>query len=143
MPKEIRKKKMGVERLPKASTTLSKEEKEDLLSPIKPLNFRVAKREHTVGYLYLLNRKINALRNISRLGNDIDEVALKFSAEMVYKTLVDMQGLLNEYMQLKDELLYNNYAIETEKCKNCVHLDQFTSLCVDCVEEANMKYDKV
>ena len=98
---------------------LTKDEKDDLMSNMKPLNFKIAKREHSVGYLYLLQDKIRKIERIPKLGDQFPHY--KFPTEMVYKTLVDFECVLDDYISMKDLLLYQKYARDSEKqvCFDC------------------------
>ena len=100
---------------------LTKSEIVELKTPIKQLNFKYANREHAYGYMKLLENKINAIREISRLGKDFDD-SIKFDSQFVYKLLVDAWQVMDDYLRLKDEFLYIKYSkIEKEKltCESC------------------------
>ena len=75
-----------------------------------PLNFKFAKREQAVGYLNLLQDKIGTVRRCTRLGEDFSQLSLKFGTEFVYKMMVDLYVLLDDYLRLKDQMLYQKYA---------------------------------
>ena len=104
---------------------LSREEKNSLMTSIEPLNIRCAKRDHAVGYLHLLEKKIHAIRQCTRLGKDFDNLKLNFNTEFVYKVLIDMFVLMDDYLKLKDTFLYKKYAEDSDKsdcmfaCNNC------------------------
>lgn len=87
---------------------LTKEEKNNLQTPVKNLNFKYASRPHALNYITGLKKKIDALEE-SRLGKDWDN-SLKFSSEFVYKLLVDAWRCMMDYISLKDENLYTKYA---------------------------------
>ena len=106
---------------------LSPSEKICLRSSIKPLNFKFAKREHVVGYLNLLKSKIGAIRRCTRLGKDFSQLPLKFGTEFVYKMMVDMFVLLDDYLRLKDQMLYQKCA---EDCRSLAF-----PACDDCETE--------
>ena len=92
-----------------------------LKKPIKQLNFKYATREHAFGYINLLEHKINAIREISRFGKDFDD-SIKFDSQFVYYLLVDAWLVMNDYLRLKDEFLYQKYAkTEEDKltCESC------------------------
>ena len=132
-----------VPRLPKKFAKLDDEELEDLLDPIRPIDFKIAAREHSLGYLHLINRKIVALRDISRLGKDISQVKLNFSAAMDYITLLDFASLLDEHIRMKDEFLYYKYAINVQPCLDCEIDGDYKSLCIDCMEKVNENNDNM
>ena len=77
-----------------------------MLSSIKPLNVRCANREQVVGCLYLLEQKINALKKCTRQGQNFDQFEINFSSEFVYKALLDLFFALEDYLHVKDTLLY-------------------------------------
>ena len=132
-----------IKRYPKKFGKLSKKEKEDLLTPLCNLNFKTAKRDDLISYSYLLNKKVVALRDISRLGKDISEVDLNFDAVMVYETLCDFTNLLDAYVNVKDDFLYNTYAKDSINCCPQCHADGcYKHLCVDCLETNNRRIDK-
>ena len=132
-----------IKRFPKKFGRLSKKEKNDLLTPLENINFKTAKREDLITYSYLLNKKIVALRDISRLGKDICEVDMKFDAYMVYETLCDFTNLLDSYVNVKDDLVYTTYAKDFVNCCPQCHADGcFKYLCVDCLETNNRTIDQ-
>ena len=132
-----------IKRYPKKFGKLSKKEKDDLLNPLYNINFKTANREDIITYSYLLNKKVVALRDISRLGKDISEIDLNFDAVMVYETLCDFTNLLDAYVSVKDDLLYNNYAKDYINCCPQCHADGcYKYLCVDCLETNNRSIDK-
>ena len=98
---------------------LTLKQKECLLSSIKPLNVRCANREQVVGYLYLLEQKINALKKCTRQGQNFDQFEINFSSEFVYKALLDLYFALEDYLHVKDTLLYVQYTQEGNRNLIC------------------------
>ena len=94
---------------------LSKQEKESLLFPMTRLNMKKANREDMVNYLYSLEQKIHAIRQCTRLGKELYALKLNFDTEFVYNILIDMFVLMDDYVELKDKVLYNKYAKDCEK----------------------------
>lgn len=109
---------------------LTKQEKTSLLTPMKPLNFKYANRPHAICYMNLLEAKINAIREVTRLGKDFGDNQFKFTTEFVYHALVDMWQVMDAYLTIKDELLYAKYAEGEENkyfCEDCNVLTKFSA----------------
>lgn len=101
--------------------TLNDEEKLCLVDSIKPINVRFANREQVFGYLYLLERKINTIEAYTSQGKFFENFNVHFSSEFVYKALVDLAVTMQDYLRVKDMLLYREYAKEAENdlCSEC------------------------
>ena len=97
--------------------TLTRQEKVSLLSPVKPIDVKYANREQIVDYLCLLEKKIVAIRECTRLGKDFENLSLNFNTEFVYIVLSDLYITMTDYLKVKDMLLYQDYS---EANKNCI-----------------------
>ena len=104
-------------RLQKDFGTLTRREKVCLLSPVKPIDVKYANREQIVEYLCLLEKKIVAIRECTRLGKDFENLSLNFNTEFVYIVLSDLYITMTDYLKVKDMLLYQDYS---EANKNCI-----------------------
>ena len=100
--------------------TLTRQEKVSLLSPVKPIDVKYANREQIVDYLCLLEKKIVAIRECTRLGKDFENLSLNFNTEFVYIVLSDLYITMTDYLKVKDMLLYQDYS---EANKNCIERD--------------------
>ena len=107
-------------RLQKDFGTLTRREKVCLLSPVKPIDVKYANREQIVEYLCLLEKKIVAIRECTRLGKDFENLSLNFNTEFVYIVLSDLYITMTDYLKVKDMLLYQDYS---EANKNCIEKD--------------------
>ena len=107
-------------RLQKDFGTLTRQEKVCLLSPVKPIDVKYANREQIVEYLCLLEKKIVAIRECTRLGKDFENLSLNFNTEFVYIVLSDLYITMTDYLKVKDMLLYQDYS---EANKNCIERD--------------------
>ena len=107
-------------RLQKDFGTLTRREKVCLLSPVKPIDVKYANREQIVEYLCLLEKKIVAIRECTRLGKDFENLSLNFNTEFVYIVLSDLYITMTDYLKVKDMLLYQDYS---EANKNCIERD--------------------
>lgn len=94
---------------------LRKEEKNCLLSPIKHLNVRYAERKQLVGYLELLNQKIDTIRECSNFGKNYNNIKLNFGTEFTYKVFLEMFSIMEDYICLKDHVAYTNHNKEVEE----------------------------
>ena len=90
-----------------------------LLRSIKPLDVKCATREQIVGYLYLLNKKIDAINHSTDMGTNFKNLHLTFSSEFVYKALVDLQCAMEDYISVKDQMLYQQYAEKMQRQLCC------------------------
>ena len=117
---------------PKVFGTLTRKERLCLLSPIKPLDVKYTNREQVIGYLYLLEKKILAIRECTRLGKDFDNLKLNFGTEFVYKSMVDLFITMTDYLKVKDRLLYQEYSTEASKtlCNDCKYEASASSKCL-------------
>ena len=107
-------------RIQKEFGTLTRQEKVSLLSPVKPIDVKYANREQIVDYLCLLEKKIVAIRECTRLGKDFENLSLNFNTEFVYIVLSDLYITMTDYLKVKDMLLYQDYS---EANKNCIERD--------------------
>ena len=107
-------------RLQKDFGTLTRREKVCLLSPVKPIDVKYANREQIVEYLCLLEKKIVAIRECTRLGKDFENLRVNFNTEFVYIVLSDLFITMTDYLKVKDMLLYQDYS---EANKNCIERD--------------------
>lgn len=106
---------------------LTCQEMRELCIPLKSLNFGYATREQAISYMNCVEQKLNVLHEITRSGRDFSDNSLKFDTNFVYYALIDMWQIINDYVNLKDALLYEKYA-ETNKSKHT---------CDDCKGECN------
>ena len=104
-------------RIQKEFGTLTRQEKVSLLSPVKPIDVKYANREQIVDYLCLLEKKIVAIRECTRLGKDFENLSLNFNTEFVYIVLSDLYITMTDYLKVKDMLLYQDYS---DANKNCI-----------------------
>ena len=104
-------------RIQKEFGTLTRQEKNSLLSPVKPIDVKYANREQIVDYLCLLEKKIVAIRECTRLGKDFENLKLNFNTEFVYIVLSDLYKTMTDYLKVKDMLLYQDYS---DANKNCI-----------------------
>ena len=107
-------------RLQKDFGTLTRQEKVCLLRPVKPIDVKYANREQIVEYLCLLEKKIVAIRECTRLGKDFENLRVNFNTEFVYIVLSDLFITMTDYLKVKDMLLYQDYS---EANKNCIERD--------------------
>ena len=116
----------------KAFGTLTRQQRLCLLSSIKPIDVKFANREQVVGYLYLLEKKLLAIRECTRLGKDFDGLKLSFSTEFVYKALSDLFITMTDYLKVKDMMLYQEYSTEASKtlCNDCKWEESASSKCL-------------
>lgn len=116
----------------KAFGTLTRQQRLCLLSSIKPIDVKCANREQVVGYLYLLEKKLLAIRECTRLGKDFDGLKLSFSTEFVYKALSDLFITMTDYLKVKDMVLYREYSTEASKilCNDCKWEESASSKCL-------------
>ena len=116
----------------KAFGTLTRQQRLCLLSSIKPIDVKFANREQVVGYLYLLEKKLLAIRECTRLGKDFDGLKLSFSTEFVYKALSDLFITMTDYLKVKDMVLYREYSTEASKtlCNDCKWEESASSKCL-------------
>jgi hypothetical protein len=116
----------------KAFGTLTRQQRLCLLSSIKPIDVKYANREQVVGYLYLLEKKLLAIRECTRLGKDFDGLKLSFSTEFVYKALSDLFITMTDYLKVKDMVLYREYSTEASKtlCNDCKWEESASSKCL-------------
>ena len=116
----------------RAFGTLTRQQRLCLLSSIKPIDVKYANREQVVGYLYLLEKKLLAIRECTRLGKDFDGLKLSFGTEFVYKALSDLFLTMTDYLKVKDMLLYREYSTEAGKtlCNDCKYEESASSKCL-------------
>ena len=98
--------------------TLTRQQRVCLLRPVKSIDVKYARREQVVEYLCLLEKKILAIRECTRLGKDFENLKLNFNTEFVYIVLSDLFITLTDYLKIKDVLLYQDYS-----SKNCAESD--------------------
>ena len=98
--------------------TLTRQQRVCLLRPVKSVDVKCANREQVVEYLCLLEKKILAIRECTRLGKDFENLKLNFNTEFVYIVLSDLFITLTDYLKIKDVLLYQDYS-----SKNCAESD--------------------
>ena len=98
--------------------TLTRQQRVCLLRPVKSIDVKYARREQVVDYLRLLEKKILAIRECTRLGKDFENLKLNFNTEFVYIVLSDLFITLTDYLKIKDMLLYQDYS-----SKNCAESD--------------------
>ena len=98
--------------------TLTRQQRVCLLRPVKSIDVKYARREQVVEYLCLLEKKILAIRECTRLGKDFENLKLNFNTEFVYIVLSDLFITLTDYLKIKDMLLYQDYS-----SKNCAESD--------------------
>ena len=95
--------------------TLTRQQRVCLLRPVKSVDVKYANREQVVEYLCLLEKKILAIRECTRLGKDFENLKLNFNTEFVYIVLSDLFITLTDYLKIKDMLLYQDYSAELSK----------------------------
>lgn len=114
-------------------SVLTRNQKLCLQSPIKSLHVKRANRQEVCGYLYHVKKKIQTIQKCIRRGpgNDFDKLKLKFNTEFVYKILVDFYVTMEDYLRVKDMLLYKEYSDKCDfdySCNEC-KFEQFSPEC--------------
>ena len=97
--------------------TLTRQQRVCLLRPVKSIDVKYANREQIVEYLCLLEKKIVAIRECTRLGKDFENLRVNFNTEFVYIVLSDLFITMTDYLKVKDMLLYQDYS---DANKNCI-----------------------